>query len=343
MIDVTELLAPVSTAPPCGPDLEDDAVSPANPSVMAQQAALYNLDALYSEARRAEPEDASWQVVLSAAADLLRENKHLRVAVYLCDASMRRMRLAGLARGLELVRKLCETYWDDIHPLPSTPGGKQARVNILSGLAGNSFLAAVRNLPFVPGVPEATLKVYEVNAGNDEDASTRAFAQATLGASAHDSLEEALGLVSQSLEHVQWIVAKVDTAYAPDNDVDCGEFLSGVDGKLVKQLGILRRILSHATGAPVAAAGAAAGSAAAPAGTAAVAGSGGFSKASIRPMLDQIIDYYQQNEPSSPVPLLLIRAKRLMDLSFIDLVNDTAGEDAVRKAQQILGIGKEGS
>jgi len=341
MIDVTELLAPVSTASPCGPDLEDDAVSPANPGVMAQQAALYNLDALYSEARRADAEDAAWQGVLAAATDLLRGNKHLRVAVYLCDASMRRMRMAGLARGLELVRKLCETYWDDIHPLPSTAGGKQSRVNILSGLAGNSFLAAVRNLPFVPGVPEATLKAYETNAGNDEDASTRAFAKTVLGATAKDSLEEALAFAAHSLEHVQWIVAKVDAAYAPDDDVDCGEFLSGVDGKLLKQLGTIRRILSHATGAPVEAA--AAVSNASPAGPAAAVATGGFSKASIRPMLDQIIDYYQQNEPSSPVPLLLLRAKRLMDLTFIDLVNDTAGEDAVRKAQQILGLGKEGS
>ena len=58
-------------------------------------------------------------------------------------------------------------------------------------------------------------------------------------------------------------------------------------------------------------------------------------------MLDQIIDYYRDHEPSSPVPLLLLRAKRLMDLSFLDLVNDTVGDDAVRKAQQILGTGKK--
>lgn len=342
MIDVTELLAPVSTAPPCGPDLEDDAVSPANPGMMAQQAALYNLDALYSEARRPDAEDAAWQSVLAAAADFLQHNKHLRAAVYLCDAAMRRQRAPGLAQSLELVRKICESYWDAFHPLPSTPGGKQARVNILSGLAGNSFLAALRGMPFVAGAPEATLKAYEVNAGADEDGSARAFARATLGATDKQALDDALALATQSLEHVQWIVAKVDAAYAPDDEVDCGEFLSGVDGKLVKQLGTIRRILSHAVGAPVEAV---AGGGAEVAATAAapVAGSGGFSKASIRPMLDQIIDYYQQNEPSSPVPLLLLRAKRLMDLSFIDLVNDTAGDDAVRKAQQILGIGKEGS
>ncbi|WP_367871340.1 ImpA family type VI secretion system protein [Luteolibacter sp. Populi] len=340
MIEVIELLAPVATAPPCGPDLEDDAVSPANPGMMAQQAALYNLDALYSEVRRADAEDPAWQALLAASTELLRGNKHLRAAVYLCDAAMRRQRAQGLAQSLELVRKICETYWDDFHPLPTTPGGKQARVNILSGLAGNGFLAALRNMSFVPGVSEATLKAYETNAGADEDASTRAFAKATLGATSKETLDEALALATQSLEHVQWIVAKIDTSYAPDNDVDCGEFLSGVEGKLVKQLGVMRRILSHATGSPVEAAAGAEGGVAV-AGTAPVAGSGGFSKASIRPMLDQIIDYYQQNEPSSPVPLLLLRAKRLMDLSFIDLINDTAGEDAVRKAQQILGVGKE--
>ncbi|WP_265594405.1 type VI secretion system ImpA family N-terminal domain-containing protein [Haloferula sp. BvORR071] len=340
---MTELLTPVSTAPPCGPDLEDDAVSPANPGMMAQQAALYNLDALYSEARRPDSDDAAWQGVLAAATDFLGHNKHLRAAVYLCDAAMRRQRAQGLAQSLELVRKICETYWDDFHPLPSTPGGKQARVNILSGLAGNSFLAALRSMPFVSGMPEATLKAYEANAGADEDASTRAFAKATLGATNKEVLDDALAQATQSLEQAQWIVAKVDAAYAPDNEVDCGEFLTGVEGKLVKQLGVIRRILSHATGSPVETVAGAATEGTATAAAAPVAGAGGFSKASIRPMLDQIIDYYQQNEPSSPVPLLLLRAKRLMDLSFIDLVNDTAGEDAVRKAQQILGIGKEGS
>jgi type VI secretion system protein ImpA len=40
--------------------------------------------------------------------------------------------------------------------------------------------------------------------------------------------------------------------------------------------------------------------------------------------LDRIISYYQREEPSSPVPLLLERAKRLVGADFLTIVNDMA-------------------
>ncbi|HXD35504.1 MAG TPA: type VI secretion system protein TssA, partial [Rhodanobacter sp.] len=40
--------------------------------------------------------------------------------------------------------------------------------------------------------------------------------------------------------------------------------------------------------------------------------------------LDELCEYYAKNEPSSPIPLLLGRAKRLVDKSFLDLLNDLA-------------------
>jgi hypothetical protein len=40
--------------------------------------------------------------------------------------------------------------------------------------------------------------------------------------------------------------------------------------------------------------------------------------------LDLVLDYYRDNEPSSPVPLLVARAKRLVPLSFIDAIKDLA-------------------
>ena len=58
MIDLQQLLSPVPGSFACGADLEDDAVAATDPAVIAQQAALFQLDALYSEARRADAEDA---------------------------------------------------------------------------------------------------------------------------------------------------------------------------------------------------------------------------------------------------------------------------------------------
>ena len=38
--------------------------------------------------------------------------------------------------------------------------------------------------------------------------------------------------------------------------------------------------------------------------------------------LDRICAWYEANEPSSPVPLLLQRAKRLVSKDFLELVRD---------------------
>lgn len=47
--------------------------------------------------------------------------------------------------------------------------------------------------------------------------------------------------------------------------------------------------------------------------------------------LDKIMSYYQRVEPSSPVPMLLERAKRLVGADFITIIKDIAdqGKDQV--------------
>ena len=41
-------------------------------------------------------------------------------------------------------------------------------------------------------------------------------------------------------------------------------------------------------------------------------------------MIDEICSYYAQYEPSSPVPLLLQRARRLVNKSFVEILEDLA-------------------
>jgi type VI secretion system protein ImpA len=53
-------------------------------------------------------------------------------------------------------------------------------------------------------------------------------------------------------------------------------------------------------------------------------------------VLDKLCDYYAQYEPSSPLPLLLKRAKRLTSLSFMEIIQDLA-PDAVAQAKSIGG------
>lgn len=59
-------------------------------------------------------------------------------------------------------------------------------------------------------------------------------------------------------------------------------------------------------------------------------------------LLDKICGYYERQEPSSPLPLLLKRCRRLATLSFMDIVKDLA-PSALQQVELIGGIVKEGA
>jgi type VI secretion system protein ImpA len=54
-------------------------------------------------------------------------------------------------------------------------------------------------------------------------------------------------------------------------------------------------------------------------------------------VIDQICDFFRRAEPSSPVPLLLQRARRLVNLDFVELMNDLAPE-SLTQIRNIAGI-----
>jgi type VI secretion system protein ImpA len=57
-------------------------------------------------------------------------------------------------------------------------------------------------------------------------------------------------------------------------------------------------------------------------------------------LLELVVQYYRQYEPSSPLPLLIERARRLADKSFIEILRDMA-PDGLNQAQNIAGAQNE--
>jgi type VI secretion system protein ImpA len=55
--------------------------------------------------------------------------------------------------------------------------------------------------------------------------------------------------------------------------------------------------------------------------------------------LDKVSDYFQKYEPSSPVPLLLQRAKRLVAKYFMEILRDLTPA-GVSQAEAIGGVEK---
>jgi len=53
--------------------------------------------------------------------------------------------------------------------------------------------------------------------------------------------------------------------------------------------------------------------------------------------IDAIAAFFRKNEPSSPIPLLLDRAKRLVSKSFLEVLEDIA-PDSLTQVRQLGGI-----
>ena len=143
VIDIDRLCSPISEAQPSGPYWrEDDTCSETlYPRVeTAIRAARSNErrkaeSAYFAEdsIERRNYEEPDWREVIDASQILLERSKDLWVAAWLTEALAREYGFAGLRDGFRLTRRLCEEYWDSIHPRPDDIDGIRNTTAQLSG------------------------------------------------------------------------------------------------------------------------------------------------------------------------------------------------------------------
>jgi type VI secretion system protein ImpA len=61
-----------------------------------------------------------------------------------------------------------------------------------------------------------------------------------------------------------------------------------------------------------------------------------LSREDVLKALDKICEYYQRHEPTSPVPLMAQRCKRMVTMSFFEILAEVAPE-GVKQAQVVMG------
>ena len=71
-------------------------------------------------------------------------------------------------------------------------------------------------------------------------------------------------------------------------------------------------------------------------GSAPVASGAINSRADVIRVLDKICEYYAVQEPSSPIPLLLRRSQRLVEKSFLEILEDMV-PDGLKQAKIVSG------
>jgi type VI secretion system protein ImpA len=340
IVDVDALLQPVADEAPCGPNLEYD------PAFLElEQAALGKPEVQYGDTitPAAPPE---WKQVKKLALALLERSRDLRVATPLLRAVLDLHGPAGFADAIRLIERLLEERWDSLHPQldPDDGNDPMLRINSLAVLTdAGTVLRELKEAVLIqmPGLGPLTLRILEVASGE----APAAEGQSALALS---SIEAALRDVPP--EQLQQATAALVDAHAS---------AANIEVLLVRQVGSsqslnldpLTRVLARARDFLLAAG--PADEAAAEAETAGAPGAAGAaprsaisgdinSREDVLRMLDKIVAYYARNEPSSPVPLLLERAKRLVPKNFFEIMEDLA-PDGMAQLTVISGQQREDS
>jgi type VI secretion system protein ImpA len=348
-IDLAALLAPVSADAPSGPPVEYD----------EQYVELERLARGVPQEENAEgkvireAQEPDWREVERIALELCHKSKDLRVAIYLARASLVRNGLPGLSDAFQLIRAYVVEFWPSVHPQldPTDDNDPSIRVNTLAALAHNeTVLRILRAAPLTQSrqFGRISYRDYAIAHGLMTVPAKEGEKQPP------DASRIEAAFADTPLEILKETQAAAAAALAGLAAID--KFLTGTLGAgngpdlaaPTQLLGDIKRLLDQEAskrGGGEATDGAAEGDLAdnQPAGAGAkgaAAGGAIRSRDDVLLLLDKICRYYSDYEPSSPVPLILNRTKRLVTMNFLDIIKDlTPG--AVEEFGVIAGLKKE--
>lgn len=282
-------------------------------------------------------EEPDWRDVAEKARAVLSQSHDIRAAVHLAIAELALRGLPGFADVTDYIRGCLDQFWDSCHPQLDAEDDNDPtmRVNAVLALAdANTVLRGLRRAPLTDSRAFGRLSLRDVLVAEGEmtpgpeDTSVPDTGQ--VNAAFQDTGPEKLGQLRAAAEraaaNVKAISGKFDEM-TPGRGPDLSDLIR-VTGQVVTRL----KNAGAGGGEPAAEAGEAAedAPAAGPArgagGAAGAAAGGGAinSPTDVSNALDRIISYYKRQEPSSPVPVLLMRAKRLVNADFLTIIKDMA-------------------
>jgi len=341
-IDVESLLLEVSPDAPCGEDLSYDAAFLALEDMVRTKSAGGIV-----EGAEEVIEEPNWREVREKSLELLRRSKDLRVALYLALGLLKTEGLAGLRDGLAVLRRLLERFWDNLYPHldPDDNNDPLERINILQSLSPTTvseqdpmkFKQRLAEVSLCNSAQMGRFSLRDIQVARGEIALAggkgggvpdSSIIDAAFQDTATDELLATSQAAGESIEHVTKITAVFSKSAAQGQTPDLSGFQS-VLGNIHKcvQGYLAKRGYGEAA------------EEAAPA-----AEKGGVSlTGEIRSpqeallAIEKVCQYFDRYEPSSPVPLLLRRARKLVSKNFLEVIRDVC-PDAMNQVEILGGV-----
>lgn len=347
MTDLQELLNEVSADSPCGDYLEYDA------DYLELGRLILGKPEDPISGEKAQP--PSWRDIHKGAYALLQRSKDLQVAIYLLRALIHLEGISGFRNGLNLLSDLLQSYWNDIHPLldPDDHYDPTARINIIEELSNfDSVLWPLSLAPLVDSRAIGRFSLRDFNVATDKIEVSEDTAKPELNvikAAFMDVSAEAVEATYQAITDSEQTLRQLDSFIGEQVGIGSGPDLSALASELRDMRGVIEQLagdlLSNAqtheqelesfddgSEQPVSAS---------PAIKQNLSGAIN-SRQDVLKALDLICKYYAANEPSSPVPIFLQRAKGLVTADFTQIVQNLF-PDAVAQMQIYTGPDSDSS
>jgi len=341
VVNIESLLKPLSPEAPCGENLRWD----------RRFLEVERLPEGKEETQFSAAIEPDWREVRDGCVELLARGKHLRVAVLLMVAAIRQEGYPGLRDGLKLIQGLLEQYWDSVYPQLDAEDNNDPteRINALAPLAtplatfGDKLklLDKVQESPLCESrqLGKFSLKDIALAAGTLEPLPTDADKPLpnleTIDAAFIETDAEKLEEIGKAAEEAAEALKAIEAIFTEKCGAGIGPDL-GPFGVLLKDAAT--QVRRRQPG------GAAEGGGSEAAGGGGQSGGGGggggqltgevTSPAEVLMALEKVSRYYQVHEPSSPVPLIVKCAQRMVTKSFLDIVK-VLTPDAVSTLERI--------
>ncbi|HKZ72444.1 MAG TPA: type VI secretion system protein TssA [Steroidobacteraceae bacterium] len=326
-LDAAALLQPISADRPCGDDLEDTQL-------------LASFDA-YRVFGQATPltDGVDWREIRDRSLEALGTSKDLRLLTHLASAAVRTDGLDTFAEVVSVGSKWLGTWWSDVYP--KVEDDFILRRNALNGLADRmAIVDGLRRAPVLAHRQLGSFSIRDIEIATGQIPPPEGEAQppdaARLNAVLTGTEVSELRATAARLDAVLQSLKDIESSMREQGGIEAAPDFTPVSTPVARTLRLLNEHI--ATRAAEESPGAQGNGAAADGPTVAV-GSIRSREDAMR-ALDAVALFFRRNEPSSPIPLFIERAKRLVAKDFLEVLADVA-PDALSQAKAAGGVRDE--
>jgi type VI secretion system protein ImpA len=274
----------------------------------------------------------NWIELEELASGLLRKSKDFRVLTHLSAAVLRTRNVAAFTTTLSTASSWLESHWSSVYPLVDEDA--ILRRNALSAFSDHAAIVdGLRRAVLVAGkLGRFSLRDMEgVPGPDDKPAPSEATIRAAFMDMPVDELRALLASVVAAPDTLEAIVA---TAQAQAGKDAAPDFKTLTDQLQTMATMLRKRLAEHPDA--VAGEGSSDEGTDSSGGQSARVGAIGSRQDAIR-ALDAVADFFRRSEPSSPVPMVIDRAKRLVSKDFLEVLADIAPA-GLSEAKTVGGI-----